>query len=109
VADGVLEQVRDEPNQQAPVAGHHGRLQLDVEPQLELDGIGLVLAEGVPDDHGKVDRLAAVDSLLPLGEREQSVDQLLLLFVLLERLATRLAEAVRGGARVGDDHLEQRA
>jgi hypothetical protein len=106
VADGVLEQVRDEPNQQAPVAGHDGRSQLDVELQLELAGIGLVFAQGVPGDHGKVDRLATVDSLLPLGEREQRVDQLLLLLVLLERLATRLAEAVRGGARVGDNHLE---
>jgi hypothetical protein len=107
VADRILEQVRDEPDQQTPVAGHDSRFELDVEVQLELARIGIVLAQRVPGDDREVDRLAAVDPLLPLGEGKQRVDQLLLLLVLLERLATRLAEAVRGGARVGDDHLEQ--
>ena len=39
-----------------------------------------------------------VDPLLALCQREQRVDQLLLLLVLLQRLATRLPECVKGAA-----------
>jgi hypothetical protein len=107
VANRVLEQIRDQPDQQPPVARHDSRDQLDVE--IETIGVGLVLAQRVLDDHGKVDQLMVVDSLLALGEREQCVDQLFLLLVLLERVATRLPERLTCGVRVGDHHLEQRA
>ena len=68
-----------------------------------------MLRSASPDHHGQVERVSTVDPLFALGEREQRVDQLLLLLVLLERLATRLPERVGGALRVGDDHLEQRA
>jgi hypothetical protein len=67
-----------------------------------------VLAQGVPDDHCEVDRLAPVDSLIALGQGEQRVDQLLLLLVLLERVAAGLPERLGCGLWIGDHHLEQR-
>jgi hypothetical protein len=94
------------PHPQSPVAGHDSREQLDVE--LESFGVGLVLAHRVSDDHGEVDQLVVAGSLLALGEREERVDQLLLLLVLLERVATRLPERLSRGLRIGDHHLEQR-
>jgi hypothetical protein len=73
------------------------------------DRIGFVHAHRLAGDNGQVDRVAAAESLLSLGQREQRVDQLLLLLVLLERIATRIAERVGGGRGIGHDHLEQRA
>jgi hypothetical protein len=106
VANRVLEQIRDQPDEKPPVARHDGGDELDVE--FEPSFIDLVLAQGVPGDRGQVDRLATVDALVPLGEREQRVDQLLLLLVLLERVAAGLPERLRRGRRIGDHHFEQR-
>jgi hypothetical protein len=60
-------------------------------------------------DRCEVDRFALVEPALSLGEHEQSVDQLLLLLALLERLPARFPESLGRRRRVGDDHLEQRA
>ncbi len=70
----VLEQIRCEPDQQAPVARHRRRDQIDVEIEWLGLAAGAVLAQRVADDRGEVDRLVAADSLLALGEREQRVD-----------------------------------
>jgi hypothetical protein len=107
VADRVLEQIRDQPDQEPPVARHEGAGELDVE--LEPIFVDRVLAQRVARDHGQVDQLATGDALVALGEREQRVDQLLLLLVLLERVAAGLTERLRRGRRIGDNHLEQRA
>ena len=105
--DGVLKQVRDEADQQPSVAGRDSGRQVHVES--DVRGVGPVRAQRVPDHDRQVDGLSVGDPLLPLGEREERVDQLLLLLVLLERVAAGLAERLGCGARVGDDHLEQRA
>jgi hypothetical protein len=68
-----------------------------------------MLAQRVARHRGQVDGLAVVDALFALSQREQRVDQLLLLLVLLERVATRFPEGFGGCLRVGDHHLEQGA
>lgn len=104
----VLEQVRAQPDQEPPVARHERGRQCDIEFEVGCVSLGLVLTQRVPHDSGQVDRLTAAHALIALGEREQRVDQLLLLLVLLERVAACLPERLRRRRRIGDDHLEQR-
>jgi hypothetical protein len=109
VPDRVLEQVRHEADEQPPIAQDQRRGERDVEVQVLGDRIALVRAQRVARHHGQVYRLAVAEPLLPLSQREQRVDQLLLLLVFLERVAARFPEFVGGGGGVGDHHLEQRA
>jgi hypothetical protein len=109
VPDRVLDQVRHEPGEQPAISHDRGRGERDVEVQVRGGRIDLVAAQRVAGHHGHIDRLATAQPLLPLSQGEQRVDQLLLLLVLLERVATGLPELCGGGRGVGDHHLEQRA
>ena len=83
VPDGVLQQVRYEPDEQPAVTGHEGRYERHVEVQLRGDAVGLMLAQRVAHHRGQVDGLAMVDVLLALSEREEGVNQLVLALLLI--------------------------
>jgi len=55
VADGVLDQVGDQPLQQGAVAGHRGRAQHPADPQAEPLDLGSGQLEGVGGGHSQVD------------------------------------------------------
>ena len=97
--DRVLDQVRCEAADQAPVAGQDGRLQGRGELDVAGARLGLLGPQRLADDRREVDPFTTVDPALALREREQRVDQLLLLLGLLEHLPAGVAE--RGDRRLG--------
>jgi hypothetical protein len=105
--DRVLEQVRDQPDEEPAIAADHRGCECDVEFEPGRAGLRAMRSQRVPRDCGKVDRLTWAEPALSLSEHEQGVDQVLLLLVLLERLPAGFPERVGRRRRVGDDHLEQ--
>ena len=79
VPNRVLDQVRDEPGEQTPISHDRGGRKRDVEVQVLGERLDFVRAQRIARHHGEVDRLATPQPLLPLGEREEGIDQLLLL------------------------------
>jgi hypothetical protein len=106
VMNRVLEQVRDQPDEQPAITADHRGCECDVELEPGRGGLRPMRSQRVLRDCGQVDRLSRAEPALSLSEHEQGVDQVLLLLALLERLPARFPEGVGRRRRVGYDHLE---
>jgi hypothetical protein len=109
VPQRILDQVRDEALDQAPVARDGGHVERGDGLDPPHRRLGLVSTHHLAGDLGQVEGGGAIDSPLPLREREQGVDQLLLLRALLEDFGACLPEALDRGIAIAHHHLEQRA
>jgi hypothetical protein len=99
VANGVGEQVGDEPfdEQGVSVEGCRCRHLVDADPQ-SVD-LGLEVDKGRGDGRGEVDRFAFIEPALAAGEGEERLDQVRLLVVGGEHLLG--GGTPRGNRRVG--------
>lgn len=77
VPHGVVEEVRDQTLEQSPVTLNRGARQRGVEPRARLGA--RISGEHLVRNRRQVDRFAAIETLLAAGEREQRLNQSLLL------------------------------
>ena len=100
VVDRVLKQVRYQAGDQPAITEDGRRLDGHVDVEVTLVGLCGDALDRIIRDRRQIGGFAMVESALALGEREQGIDQLLLLLALLERLRGRFRETFgrwRGG------------
>ena len=105
MTDRVADEVGDETLDEPRIAARARRTERGV------DGDPVVIGGGDRrcGDGGEIDGLTAVDTALAAGEREERVDQLLLLFADGEQLLARVPVGVDARVRVAQRELEQRS
>jgi hypothetical protein len=106
VADGVLDEVGDQPLQQGAVTGHRGSAQHPADPQAEPLHLAGGHLQGVGGGHGQVHRLAGPELALAAGQGEQALDQALAALVGLQHPPGHGPQLVGGGVRVGQGHVD---
>ena len=105
VADRVLDQVRDEPLDHRRVA-RRGRV---TELGVHLDPVRGHRAHDLGGHLAQVDRGTLLEPALAAGERQQRLDQALLLLARGEHAPARLAQRLDRRIGIAERHLDQRA
>lgn len=108
VVQGVVEEVRHQPLGKGGVPGEGGRVERHVKAYLTARGGRLAGADDLARDGGQVDGLPMLEALLASGQREEGLDELLLLLARFEEVLADRPVRIDGGVGVGKDHFEQR-
>jgi hypothetical protein len=109
VSQRVVDEVDHEALDQARIAERVGLVELGREAQPASTGLGFPSEENLGGDVGQIDRLPAVEPALPAGQRQQRVDQPILLVRGAEHQLVGGAERFDGGVGVGQGDLDHRA
>jgi hypothetical protein len=104
-ADGVVEEIGDEPFDEARVAGRVRRSNRCLEGEARVVCCG----RGGGRDGGEVDGLVVVEAALAAGEREQRFDQTFLLLADGEQLLAGVPVGLDAGVGIAEGELEQGA
>ena len=106
VADGVLDQVGDQPLEQGAVAGHRGGAQHLADPEAEAPHLGGGRRQGVGGGQGQVERLGRPELALAAGQGQQALDQALAALVGLQHATGHGPQRGRVGRRVGQGDVD---
>ena len=106
VMDAVVEQVGDQPFEQAGVAGGPGRLEVVADLDLRLLGPRPQVGDAVAGERGDVDGLLVTGGRLAARQQQQAGDQPLAAVDGVTHGLAHLAQLLGAGVGVGERHVD---
>ena len=109
VAKGVVDEVGDEPFDEARVASGRGRRQLRADLETAALRLRAPRKEHLLTQGGEVELFLPLKTRLPARQGEERVDQALLARFGIEELLADLAQRLGAGVGIGERHFQQGA